>query len=477
MHNFTDFITEFSSNTDINESNIKSLVDKTLFGMEDGELFLEIRKTENLVFDDGKLKTAGINYDNGYGLRGVCGEFSAYAYGNQLNKDTFTKASEVIKAANLQSCAYEKITTNSIISNYYGNYDHVDDRDFKDKVKLLIAIDEYIRSKSSKVRQVSASLVCDLQKIAIIKPYGEVFCDIRPLLRLQITVALENNGLMETGSYGVGGRQQYEQYIDVDKWQNYADNALKQAEIKLQARPAPAGEFPVVLGNGWPGVLLHEAVGHGLEGDFNRKQTSAFASLIGKQVAASGVTIVDDGTIVGRRGSINIDDEGTAGSYNVLIENGILKGYMQDRLNARLMGVKPTGNGRRENYSHQPLPRMTNTYMLAGDIPKEELFSSITKGIYAANFAGGQVDITSGKFVFSASEAYMIENGKISYPIKGATLIGNGPEVMKKVIAVGNDLKLDDGIGTCGKKGQSIPVGVGQPSLLISSITVGGTEV
>jgi TldD protein len=348
---------------------------------------------------------------------------------------------------------------------------------FAEKITLLAEIDAYLRSKNSYVRQVSVSLMSDLQKIAIIRSQGQLFTDIRPLIRIQITIALEKNGRMEYGSYGLGGRKSYDDYIVDDSWKKYADEALRGAEINLESVAAPAGEMQVVLASGWPGILLHEAIGHGLEGDFNRKKTSAFSSLIGKRVAAKGVNVVDDGTIDGRRGSINIDDEGTISQKTILIEDGILQGYMQDRQNARLMGVKPTGNGRRENFTHPPMPRMTNTYMLPGNNNKNEIIESVKKGIYAVNFSGGQVDITSGKFVFSACEAYMIENGKITHPVKGATLIGNGPDVLTKISAIGNDLELDSGVGTCGKKGQSVPVGVGQPTLLINAMTVGGTEL
>jgi TldD protein len=325
------------------------------------------------------------------------------------------------------------------------------------------------------VRQVSCSLAGEWQTVEIMRPGGEIFRDIRPLVRIGVSVVVEENGRQESGSYGGGGRGGYETYLDPRYWKDGVDEALRQALVNLAAVPAPAGEMTVVLGAGWPGILLHEAVGHGLEGDFNRKKTSAFAGLLGERVAAPGVTVVDDGTIAGRRGSLTIDDEGTPTSRTVLIEDGILKGYMQDRQNARLMGVAPTGNGRRQSYANSVMPRMTNTYMLGGDKTPEEIIASVPKGIYAVNFGGGQVDITSGKFVFSCTEAYLIENGKVGAPIKGATLIGNGPVAMTHVTMIGNDMKLDTGVGTCGKNGQSVPVGVGQPTLRMEGLTVGGT--
>ena len=349
--------------------------------------------------------------------------------------------------------------------------------EFADKVSLLEQIDAYLRSKDARVKQVSASVTGEIQVVNILRAEGEEAMDTRPLVRLNVSVVVEHNGKMETGSSGAGARCGYGAYIAESAWKAQADEALRRALVNLEAKPAPAGDLPVVLGNGWCGVLLHEAVGHGLEGDFNRKGSSTFSGRVGEQVASKGVTVVDDGTLAGRRGSLTIDDEGTPTERTVLIEDGILKGYMQDRMNARLMGVRPTGNGRRESYAHLPLPRMTNTFMLAGNATQADMIASISRGVYCANFGGGQVDITSGKFVFSASEAYLIENGKITTPIKGATLIGNGADTMQRIQAIGNDLELDSGVGTCGKAGQSVPVGVGQPSLLIESMTVGGTEI
>ena len=342
---------------------------------------------------------------------------------------------------------------------------------------MLEEINNYARSKDDRVRQASISISGEWQAIQVIRTGGERFSDIRPLVRIGVSVMVEKDGRMETGSYGVGGRTNYEPHIDAVSWKHTVDEALRQALLNLDATPAPAGEIPVVLGPGWPGILLHEAVGHGLEGDFNRKGTSAFSGLMGKKVASAGVTVIDDGTINDRRGSLSIDDEGTPTSRTVLIENGVLTGFLQDRLNSRLMKTESTGNGRRQSYAHIPIPRMTNTYMLNGNDEPEAILKSVNKGVYAVSFGGGQVDITSGKFVFSCTEAYNIENGQITTPIRGATLIGNGPEILTRVSKVGNDLKLDPGIGTCGKEGQGVPVGVGQPTLLIDAITVGGTAV
>jgi TldD protein len=349
--------------------------------------------------------------------------------------------------------------------------------EFGKKVDLLAEMDAYARRKDERVRQVTVSLLGNWQAIEIMRRDGFRAADIRPLVRLNVSVMVEKDGRMETGGYGVGGRVTYDRYVDPDSWKATVDEALRRALVNLESVAAPAGEVPVVLGPGWPGILLHEAIGHGLEGDFNRKKTSAFAGLMGQRIAAPGVTVVDDGTMDDRRGSLTIDDEGTPTERTVLIEDGILRGYMQDRMNARLMGAKSTGNGRRESYAHSPMPRMTNTLMLAGPHDPEEILKSVKKGIYAVSFGGGQVDITSGKFVFSCTEAYMIENGKKGAPVKGATLIGNGPDVLTRVSMIGNDMELDPGIGTCGKDGQGVPVGVGQPTLKIDSLTVGGTAV
>jgi TldD protein len=455
----------------------QSIVADALYGMDDGELYLEYCSSENLTFDDGKLKSATANTSMGYGLRSVIGETSAYAYSSILSEQNLKKSAEVVRAIRSGYAGDSVLADSPIGTNtrLYDDLNPINEMEFTAKIKLLEDIDSYLRSKDSRVRQVTASISAEWQVICIIKADGRKVEDIRPLVRVNVFTMVEENGRMEKGSSGAGGRAAYADFVTPHSWKEQADEALRQALANLESRPAPAGEMPVVLGNGWPGVMLHEAVGHGLEGDFNRKKTSAFAGLLGTRVAAPGVTVIDDGTIANRRGSLSVDDEGTASQKTVLIEDGILKGYMQDRLNARLMGVSPTGNSRRESYAHQPMPRMTNTYMLGGEGKPEDIIKMVKRGIYAPHFGGGQVDITSGKFVFSATEAYMIEDGQITYPIKGATIIGNGPDALTKIKAIGNDMQLDKGVGTCGKAGQSVPVGVGQPTLLIDSLTVGGT--
>jgi TldD protein len=469
----------FFTRASMDKRRITKLVEGTLAGMDDGELFLEYSQSESFTFDDGQLKNASFNTEQGFGLRSVLGEASAYAHASDLSEAAIKRAAETVRAVNYGQSGVNAGHSAPFGTNQslYSDLNPLAEVPFAKKVSTLQAIDAYLRSKDSRVAQVSASLSGVWQAVEIMRADGSIAGDIRPLVRLNISVVAEHNGRMETGSHGAGARTSYTTYLSAANWQKQADEALRRALTNLESRPAPAGEMPVVIGNAWCGVLLHEAVGHGLEGDFNRKKTSAFAGLMGKQVASKGVTVVDDGTIHDRRGSLSIDDEGTPTSRTVLIEDGILTGYIQDRLNARLMGMKPTGNGRRESFAHQPMPRMTNTYMLGGDANPSDIIASVKRGLYAVNFGGGQVDITSGKFVFSASEAYMIENGKIAYPVKGATLIGNGPDALTRVEAIGNDMSLDDGVGTCGKAGQSVPVGVGQPTLLISSMTVGGTEV
>lgn len=463
----------------LNKKKVKSIVTEALDGMDDGELFLEYCQSEHLAFDDGCLKSANFDTAQGFGLRTVLGEASGYAHSTELSEEAIKRASDTVRAV---KTGHNGVADNignppRTKKNLYSDINPLGEMEFAKKTKLLEDIDKYLRGKDERVRQVSASMGGEWQFIHIIRADGQECKDTRPLVRINVSVVVEKNGRMERGSYGFGGRSSYKKFVDSSEWKKAADEALRQALVNLDSVPAPAGEMDVVLGPGWPGVLLHEAVGHGLEGDFNRKKTSAFSGLMGERVAAKGVTVVDDGTMDSRRGSLNIDDEGTPSQYNVLIDDGILVGYMQDRHNARLMGMKPTGNGRRESFEYQPMPRMTNTYMLAGDKEPDEIINSVKKGIYAPNFGGGQVDITSGKFVFSASEAYKIENGKITVPIKGATLIGNGPDAMTKVVAIGNDLEIDHGIGTCGKDGQGVPVGVGQPTMLIQGLTVGGTEV
>lgn len=468
----------FFDQTGMDSTQVSAMVDRTLHTAEDGELYLESTYSEALTFDDRTLKHASYNTTTGFGLRTVIGDQSAYAHASTLSHEAIARACKTVESitAGYESHTSLDHTITRTNHNLYSQENPLPPVDFSRKIELLTHIDQYIRTKEPLISQVSASLSGSWQVVRIMRAGSVPIDDIRPLVRLNVSAIVLKNGRMESGSYGTGGRILYDTLFTEETWKKAADHALHQALINLESRPAPAGQMPVVLGPGWPGILLHEAIGHGLEGDFNRKKTSAFSNLIGQQVAAKGVTVVDDGTLAQRRGSLNIDDEGTPTSRTVLIEDGILKGYMQDRMNARLMGVAPTGNGRRESFEHQPLPRMTNTYMLAGTYSPGEMIASVKKGIYAVNFGGGQVDITSGKFVFSMSEAYMIEDGKITYPIKGATLIGHGPDVLTKIKMVGNDLSLDPGIGTCGKAGQGVPVGVGQPSLLIEGLTVGGTE-
>lgn len=453
------------------------LIGETLHDMDDGELFLEYSQSESLSFDDGRLKGASFNISQGFGMRAVLGDTTGYAHASMLSPDALTRACQTVRAIRKGYSGDVALSTAPLpsVTPLYDAENPIAGVPFKQKVALLEAIDAYVRRKDNRVRQVSASVFNEWQAVQVVRIDGTI-ADIRPLVRLNVSVVVEQNGRMERGSSGAGGRTSFTAYCQPDGWQPIADEALRQSLVNLESVDAPAGEMTVVLGPGWPGVLLHEAVGHGLEGDFNRKKTSAFSGLLGERVASKGVTVIDDGTMPDRRGSLTVDDEGTPTSHTVLIEDGILVGYMQDRLNARLMGVEATGNGRRQSYAHQPMPRMTNTYMLGGDQSPEEILSGVKKGLYAPYFGGGQVDITSGKFVFSASEAYLIEDGKVTAPVKGATLIGNGPDSLTKVTAIGNDMALDHGIGTCGKAGQSVPVGVGQPTLRIDGLTVGGTQ-
>lgn len=469
----------FFTRTGMDKRRVSALVSDSLQGMDDGELFLEYSQSESFTFDDGRLKNASFNTDQGFGLRSVLGEATGYAHASDLSEEAIKRAAKTVRAVNngQASVVAKHPAPFGTNQQFYSDINPLAEIPFEKKISVLQAIDAYLRGKDDRVRQVSVSLSGVWQAVRIVRGDGSIAGDIRPLVRLNISVVTEQNGRMETGSHGAGARMSYTEYLDEKRWKAQADEALRQAIVNLDSRPAPAEEMPVVIGNAWCGVLLHEAVGHGLEGDFNRKKTSAFAGLMGKQVAAKGVTVVDEGTIQDRRGSLSIDDEGTPTSRTTLIEDGVLTGYLQDRMNARLMNMRPTGNGRRESYACQPMPRMTNTYMLGGDSTPAEMIASVKRGLYAVNFGGGQVDITSGKFVFSASEAYMIENGKIAYPVKGATLIGNGPDALTRVRAIGNDMALDNGVGTCGKAGQSVPVGVGQPTLLIDAMTVGGTEV
>ena len=462
---------------DISDHRIKEIVADTIRGADDGELYLEYSESEALMFDNGKLKTANFNTDQGFGLRAVAGEASGYAHSSELSHSALLRASDAVSAVKdgySGTLAAAPARTNR---HLYGEENPTPSPSFEAKAKLLQEIDAYLRAADPRVRQVTASLASSWQHVEILRADGEATRDVRPLVRMNVSVVVGDGDRQETGSYGMGGRKAFGEFLTEESWKFAAAEALRQALVNLEAVAAPAGTFDIVLANGWPGVMLHEAVGHGLEGDFNRKKTSAFAGLLGEKVAAKGVTVVDDGTLPERRGSLTIDDEGTPSAHNVLIEDGRLVGYMQDRQNARLMGMKATGNGRRQGYAHQPMPRMTNTYMTAGDKTPEEIIASVKNGIYAVSFGGGQVDITSGKFVFGCTEAYMIEDGKVTRPIKGAMLIGNGPDAMHRVTMVGNDMKLDTGIGMCGKAGQGVPVGVGQPHLRMNQMTVGGTQV
>jgi len=465
----------FFTRTGMDRGRVQETVDKALKGADDGELFLEYSQSESFAFDDGRLKAATFDTTQGFGLRAVAGETTGYAHATELSEDAIKRAAQTVRAVAHGYAGVASGAPARTNKKLYTDIDPLQSAAFEKKVKLLEDMNAYARSKDGRVRQVSCSLAGEWQQVEIVRSGGETYRDIRPLVRINVSVVVEQDGRQESGNFGGGGRAGYDTYMTSDYWHAAVDEALRQALVNLQSIPAPAGEMTVVLGNGWPGILLHEAIGHGLEGDFNRKKTSAFAGLLGERVAAPGVTVVDDGTIEGRRGSLSIDDEGTPTSRTVLIEDGILKGYMQDRQNARLMGVAPTGNGRRQSYACQVMPRMTNTYMLGGTVDPEEIIASVKNGVYATNFGGGQVDITNGKFVFSCTEAYLIENGKVGAPIKGATLIGNGPDALTRVKMVGNDMKLDTGIGTCGKNGQSVPVGVGQPTLRIDGLTIGGT--
>jgi len=452
-----------------------ALVADALTGADDGELFLEYRQSESISLDDGKIKSANFDTSMGFGLRAVSGEATGFAHASEFSEGALKRAADTVKAVRSGRGGEAAVGPGGTNTQLYTDANPINLIPFETKVALLQKIDAYARAKDPSVVQVMASILGSWQAVRIIRADGQFASDVRPMVRLNVSVMTERDGRRETGSHGMGGRVTYDGLIDETAWKAAVDEALRQSLLNLDSVPAPAGDMTVVLGPGWPGVLLHEAIGHGLEGDFNRKGTSAFSGRIGERVASPGVTVVDDGTLPDRRGSISIDDEGTASSRSVLIEDGILKGYIFDRLNARLMGVRPTGNGRRQSYGSQPMPRMTNTFMLNGDKDPGEIIASVKKGIYAVNFGGGQVDITSGKFVFSATEAYLVENGKLGPAVKGATLIGNGPDVLTRVSMIGNDLALDDGVGTCGKDGQSVPVGVGQPTLRIDGLTVGGT--
>jgi TldD protein len=461
--------------TEIDKEVAVKLLKSTLTGADDGELFLERRRSESLVFDNGTLRTASYDASEGFGLRAVLGETAGYAHGTEISEHALKRAAEMTRLAIGAGGGKMALGPTPTNRKLYGDFDPVAQVSFGDKVDVLGEIDAYARALDPRVVQVSASLAASLQEVQILREDGQVVTDVRPMTRANVSVIVEENGRRETGSAGGGGRTPIDLLVSPENWQHNAREALRVALVNLSAEPAPAGSMDVVLGAGWPGILLHEAIGHGLEGDFNRKKTSAFAGLMGKRIAAKGVTVLDDGTIPDRRGSLTVDDEGTPSGKNTLIEDGILVGFMQDRQNARLMGVEPTGNGRRESFAHAPMPRMTNTYMLGGTEDPASIVADLKDGIWAVGFGGGQVDITNGKFVFSCTEAYRVKNGKVGAPVKGATLIGDGATSLKQIRAIGNDMALDPGMGNCGKAGQWVPVGVGQPTLMIGGLTVGGS--
>jgi TldD protein len=448
-----------------------------LKGADDGEIFMERSESEFFVWDDGRLKSASYDSTEGFGLRVVAGETAGYAHASEISLPAIKRAAE---SAALAKRGYSGVAAEGprpTNAKLYGDEDPLASPGFAEKVALLQEIDAFARARDPRVAQVMTSLAGERRVVEILRADGRLIRDVRPLARINVSITVDKDGRRENGSSGAGGRAGFEAWITPDRWQDQVEEALRQALVNLEAIPCPAGEMDVVLGAGWNGILLHEAVGHGLEGDFNRKGTSAFSGRIGERVAAPGVTVFDDGAIEGRRGSLTVDDEGTPSARTILIEDGVLVGYMHDRQSARLMGLAPTGNGRRQSYAHLPMPRMTNTGMLAGTSNREEMIASTTRGLYCANFGGGQVDITNGKFVFQCTEAYLIENGKITSPVKGATLIGDGPSALTRVTMIGDDFAFDPGIGVCGKAGQGVPVGVGQPSLKITGLTVGGTSV
>ena len=467
----------FFDKSEMSNSSVQKLLSNTLRHSDDGELFFEYEQSESFIFDDGILRSANFDTNQGFGLRAIHDQTVAYAHSSELTEKAINRAAKTVnsvKSGHSGNVNDEIAKTNQKL---YCEDNPLDSIPFSTKVKVLEDVDKFVRDLDNRVKQVTASLAGSWQAVRIMRANGSEASDIRPLVRLNISCVVGDNNKMESGSYGAGGRETYENFLKNDFWEGAAREAYRQAIVNLDSAATPAGEMPVVLGPGWPAILLHEAIGHGLEGDFNRKKTSAFSELLGEKIASSGVTVVDDGTIENRRGSLTIDDEGTPTQRTVLVEDGILKSYMHDRTNARLMGQKPTGNGRRESYGHAPMPRMTNTIMINGNDEPDDIISSVKKGLYAVNFGGGQVDITSGKFVFSCTEAYLIENGKIGNAVKGATLIGNGPDVLKRITMIGNDMSLDPGVGTCGKDGQGVPVGVGQPTILLNELTVGGTEI
>jgi TldD protein len=461
----------------VDAARAEELLAGALKGADDGELFVERSESEAFVFDDGRLKSASYDSGEGFGLRVVAGETAGYAHASEISEAALARAAD---SASLAKRGYSGVAAEgprATNAKLYGEENPLASPAFSDKVALLQEIDAFARGRDPRVVQVAASLMGERRTVEILRADGRYLRDIRPLARINVSVTVERDGRRENGTSGAGGRAGFDAWITPDRWQEQVDEALRQALLNLDAIACPAGEMDVVLGPGWNGVMLHEAVGHGLEGDFNRKGISAFSGRIGERVAAKGVTVFDDGSLAGRRGSLTIDDEGTPTERTILIEDGILVGYMHDRMSARLMGMKPTGNARRQSYAHMPMPRMTNTGMLNGDTPREEMIASMKRGLYCANFGGGQVDITNGKFVFQCTEAYLVEDGKITAPVKGATLIGDGPSALTRVAMIGDDFCFDPGIGSCGKSGQSLPVGVGQPSLKITGLTVGGTSV
>jgi TldD protein len=463
--------------THFDEAAALLILRKATAGADDGELFLERRRAESLSFDDGRLKAASYDASEGFGLRAVAGATAGYAHSTEMTEAALARAAETCRLAAAHGGGAFAAPPAPTNRRLYAEIDPLEGPTFAAKVALLREIDDWLRARDARVRQVSVGLSGGVQEVEILRPEGLRLAEARPLVRLNISVIVEKDGRRESGSWGAGGRTGYDGLIAPEAWRAGAEEALRIALVNLEAEDAPAGAMEVALGPGWPGILLHEAVGHGLEGDFNRKKTSAFSGLMGQRVAAPGVTVIDDGTMPDRRGSLSFDDEGTPTNRTVLIEDGVLVGYMQDRQNARLMGVSPTGNGRRQSYAHIPMPRMTNTIMLGGQAEPAEVVAAVKDGVYAVGFGGGQVDITNGKFVFSCTEAYRVKGGKIGRPVKGATLIGDGATALKRVRLIGNDMAMDPGIGTCGKNGQGVPVGVGQPTLLIDGLTVGGAGV
>ena len=466
----------FFNKTGLDQGRVTDIVNDTLLGAEDGELFLEHTQSESITWDDQKLKKASFDTEQGFGLRSILGEASGFAHSSELSEAAIKRAASTVKAVHHGHDGKMALAPLGTNINLYTDENPINALPFDQKLRLMETLDQYARGKDARVKQVSISLSGSWRAMQIIRSDCNPIADIRPLVTLHVSVVMEKDGRMESGSYGCGGRFSYEQILKEENWQHAVNEAIRKADTNMQSIPCKAGEMPVVLGPGWPGVLLHEAFGHGLEGDFNRKKTSVFSNMMGERVAAPGVTVIDDGTIPDRRGSLAVDDEGTPSKRNVLVEDGILVGYLQDRMNARLMNTESTGSGRRESYAHNVMPRMSNTFMENGHHDPQEIIESVKDGIYATDFGGGQVDITSGKFVFSASAAFKIENGKITTPVKGVTFVGTGSDSMQKISMIGNDLALDNGIGTCGKDGQSVPVGVGQPTVKISSMTVGGTE-